>query len=73
MSFVEMAIELQHSSSTVEEAKKRFDTSCNICCKKNIKTPCEKCTVENTHRLMIECFKLHEEAVEKMASFLKRV
>ena len=53
MKFIEVAIRYQNTASTKEEAVKKFERSCNICCNRGLHLDCDRCQVSAVHNMTI--------------------
>lgn len=53
MKFIEIAIRYQQNSSTIEEATKMFNRSCDICCLRGLHLDCDHCQIEAVHKMTV--------------------
>lgn len=59
--FENKGCELQHTARDLEEAHRRFDYSCRVCCERGIRLECDRCGIRTTHEIAVAYFASHEE------------
>ena len=53
--------EMQYIARDIEDANRRFDNSCRICCERGIRLDCDYCAIRATHEMLIAYFASSEE------------
>ena len=54
--FEQVGINLQYAASTIEQANKNFEYSCNCCCNKGMRIDCDRCAISSVHNLVVAYF-----------------
>ena len=53
--FEEYGVELQNRARDAEEAKKKYENSCDICCSRGFRIDCDRCAISYAHALVMAC------------------
>ena len=54
--FEERGITFQEEAFDAEDAKRKFDISCTICCNQGRQITCERCLINNAHKQIMAYF-----------------
>ena len=54
--FEQIGINIQLSATSKEDALKKFNHSCNLCCYKGMHIDCDHCAIAVTHNQLIAIF-----------------
>ena len=54
--FEEIGVNRQLESDSSREALRSFRHSCEVCCYKNIRIDCDKCSIAHVHREVLAYF-----------------
>lgn len=54
--FEQVGVNYQYDATSIKEANKSFEYSCNCCCSKGIRLSCDKCAIAHTHALIVAYF-----------------
>ena len=58
--FEQIGINIQHSAITKEDAIRKFNHSCNLCCCKGMRINCDQCAISAVHNQLIAIFENKE-------------
>lgn len=47
--FESRGVELQQSSMSRSQSEKRFEYSCDLCCKRGLRIECDRCAIHVVH------------------------
>ena len=59
--FERIGVNYQYDATSVEEANKSFQYSCECCCNKGIRLNCDCCAIAYVHNLIVAYFNDREE------------
>lgn len=59
--FDDKGCQLQMESETMSEAQRRFEYSCECCCTKGRRIPCDRCPIAATHEAVMKSLKVCRE------------
>lgn len=54
--FEEFGVDLQNRARDAEEARKKYSTSCEICCNRGFRIDCDRCAIHYAHSLVMAYF-----------------
>ena len=61
LKFEEIGVELQKTAKTVDQANRRYETSCDICASRGLYIRCEYCHIREAHRLAVAALSENKE------------
>ena len=54
--FERIGVNFQYDATSVEQANKSFEYSCECCCNKGIRLDCDRCAISHAHSLVVAYF-----------------
>ena len=54
--FEQVGVNIQMSAIDKDDALKKFQYSCNVCCCKGMRIDCDRCAIAHTHNELIAYF-----------------
>ena len=63
--FEQIGVNIQHEARSKEDAVKRFQSSCNICCVRGMRVDCDCCSIKVAHDMTVACFSSQEEEYKR--------
>lgn len=54
--FEEVGMNLQIQSDSKSQAERRFEYSCELCCKRGLRIDCDRCGINVIHQRMVKFF-----------------
>jgi hypothetical protein len=54
--FERIGVNFQYEASSIEQANRSFEYSCECCCTKGIRLNCDRCAIAQAHSLVVACF-----------------
>ena len=59
--FEQVGINIQYSAISKEDALKKFEYSCNVCCTRGMRIDCDHCAIACVHQQIIATFEDRKE------------
>ena len=59
--FEQVGINIQYSAISKEDALKKFEYSCNVCCTRGMRIDCDHCAISCVHQQIIATFEDRKE------------
>lgn len=53
MAFFENGADIQYQSTSIRQADKNYNKSCNLCCSIGLRMRCEMCPIEGAHATVV--------------------